>query len=169
MISKFLNQRGLSLVELLATLALMSIITVLAFSVLMNGIRASDNIKKEVALRNEADYLMTSFIRDLYTTKESEISATRLPEKDTTNFYLQSVTGKKTGFINNKIIIANITQQISDPQIILMPSEIKKIDTDGQYEITLKLKMTGDRPKEMNFVNVVRTIDDIKKKEEDEL
>ena len=50
-----------------------------------------------------------------------------------------------------------------------MPSEIKKIDTDGQYEITLKLKMTGDRPKEMNFVNVVRTIDDIKKKEEDEL
>ena len=70
MISKLLNQRGLSLVELLATLALMSIITVLAFSVLMNGIRASDNIKKEVALRNEADYLMTSLIRDLYTTKK---------------------------------------------------------------------------------------------------
>lgn len=168
MMYNFRNQRGLSLVELLATLAIMGIVTALAFSVLMNGIRTSDNIKKEIALRNEADYLMTSFIRELYITKESEISATRLPEKDTANFYLQIGTGEKTGFIKNKIVIANMTQQLSDPQIVLLPSKITKLD-NAQYEITLRLKMTGDRPKEMNFVNVVRTIDDIKKKEEEEL
>lgn len=60
------NQRGLTLVELLATLAIIGMITTIAFSILMSGIKTSENIQIETALRNEADYLMTSFIRELY-------------------------------------------------------------------------------------------------------
>lgn len=162
------NQRGLTLVELLATLAIIGMITTIAFSILMSGIKTSENIQIETALRNEADYLMTSFIRELYTTKESEVSATKLPAAKTTDYYLQTENGKRTGFINNQIVIADVIQQISDPKIVLSPSKIARIDNDGQYEITLRLKMTGARPKEMSFVNVVRSIDDLKKKVDNE-
>lgn len=164
--NKIRDQHGLTLVELLATLALISVVITLAFSVLMNGIRAADNIQIETALRNEADYLMTSLIRELYVMKESEIIQTQLPARNSTNYYVQTNTGEQTGFVNNQVVVANTSQTVSDPEIVLLPSKIAKID-NGQYEITLVLKMTGDRPKEMTFVNVVRTIDDIKKAEEE--
>ena len=164
--NKIRDQHGLTLVELLATLALMSVVITLAFSVLMNGIRAADNIQIETALRNEADYLMTSLIRELYVMKESEIIQSQLPARNSTNYYVQTNTGEQTGFVNNQVVVANTSQTVSDPEIVLLPSKIAKID-NGQYEITLVLKMTGDRPKEMTFVNVVRTIDDIKKAEEE--
>ena len=164
--NKIQNQHGLTLVELLATLALMSVVITLAFSVLLNGIRASDNIQKESALRNEADFLMTSLIRELYVMKESEIIETQFPAKTSTNYYLNTNLGERTGFIDNQVVVANVPQQISDSKILLLPSKIAKID-NGQYEVTLILKMTGDRPKEMSFINVVRTINDIKKVEED--
>ena len=164
--NKIHDQHGLTLVELLATLALVSVVITLAFSVLLSGIRAADNIQIETALRNEADYLMTSLIRELYVMKESEIVQTQLPANGTTNYYLQANIGEQTGFINNQVVVANTPQQISDPKILLLPSKIAKID-NGQYEVTLVLKMTGDRSKEMSFINVVRTINDIKKVEED--
>ncbi|AXH99325.1 type II secretion system protein [Sporosarcina sp. PTS2304] len=161
------NQRGLTLVELLATLALIGVITTFAFSILMNGIRASNNIQIETSLRNEADVIMSSFIRTVYTMKESEISELRFPAKNTENYYIQTNTGEKTGFIKNEVWIANKKQLLFDPDISVLPSEISQPEP-GQYEIVLRLKMAGDRPKEMTFVNVVRTIDDLKTKKGDD-
>lgn len=161
------NQRGLTLVELLATLALIGVITTFAFSILMNGIRASNNIQIETSLRNEADVIMSSFIRTVYTMKESEISELRFPAKNTENYYIQTNTGEKTGFIKNEVWIANKKQLLLDPDISVLPSEISQPEP-GQYEIVLRLKMAGDRPKEMTFVNVVRTIDDLKTKKGDD-
>ena len=119
--NKIRDQHGLTLVELLATLALISVVITLAFSVLMNGIRAADNIQIETALRNEADYLMTSLIRELYVMKESEIIQTQLPARNSTNYYVQTNTGEQTGFVNNQVVVANTSQTVSDPEIVLLP------------------------------------------------
>lgn len=59
------NERGLTLVELLAVLAIVGIIMALIGSVLMNGIKASNRTTTNQQLQQEANYIVET-LREKY-------------------------------------------------------------------------------------------------------
>ncbi|MFS0575376.1 type II secretion system protein [Sporosarcina sp. 179-K 3D1 HS] len=59
------NERGLTLVELLATLALIGVISALIIGVLINGMKASERSTTSQRLQQEANYI-TEVVRNEY-------------------------------------------------------------------------------------------------------
>ena len=152
------SQSGLTLIELLGAFVIMIIIAALAFPILGNGMKAAETIRIETMLRDEADYLMAAFIKELYTTKESDITAIAMPEPGSTNYYLTNKNGD-TGFIDGKLYVAGSAINTTNNSITLSPtSKIElSMGKQGQYEVNLSLLLNG---KEMNFQNFIRTIND---------
>ena len=108
---KFLkNERGLSLIELLAAATLTAMISVFAIGLLIKGMNHYNVISTDTAFRDEADILMVSLVKELYTTKESEI-ITRPSESCTDNCYFVMKGEKKSGFVGNDLLIQD--QKIS--------------------------------------------------------
>ncbi|MGG3999898.1 PulJ/GspJ family protein [Anoxybacillus kestanbolensis] len=62
----FVNERGLTLIELLVGLAITSIIAASAYGVFTAGTKAYKRIGIENQLRSEADILMTTIFNELY-------------------------------------------------------------------------------------------------------
>ncbi|MGF7049508.1 prepilin-type N-terminal cleavage/methylation domain-containing protein [Paenibacillus sp. DS2015] len=66
-VKRYRDEEGLTLVELIATLALVSIMAGIISSTLIFGFRSYDKITIENSLREEADIVMSSIITELYT------------------------------------------------------------------------------------------------------
>ncbi|SFE97352.1 prepilin-type N-terminal cleavage/methylation domain-containing protein [Paenibacillus catalpae] len=60
------EEKGLTLVELIATMTLLSIAAGVIFSVITYGMNTYNRIETENALRDDADLLMSSIITELY-------------------------------------------------------------------------------------------------------
>lgn len=67
------NQNGLTLIELLATIVILAIVSTLIFSILVKTLETNQNIQQETMLRDEADLIISKFIKTLYTTNQSHI------------------------------------------------------------------------------------------------
>lgn len=67
------NERGLTLVELLASIVLLSIISIFIFSIVSKTIENNRIIQQETMLRDEADIIVSKFIKTLYSTKQGYI------------------------------------------------------------------------------------------------
>lgn len=67
------NERGLTLVELLATIVIFSIVAILVTSITVQSLANNEKIKQEIALRNEAELILAHAIKGIYTTLESDI------------------------------------------------------------------------------------------------
>lgn len=67
------NQRGLTLVELLASVVLISIISIFIFSITTKAIENNLVITQETMLRDEADIIVSKFIKSLYASKQGYI------------------------------------------------------------------------------------------------
>lgn len=188
----------MTLIELLGAIIILSIIIALAFPILLSGINTSNDIQKETMLRDEADYLMATIIKGLYTTKESEIKARYFPDKGTSNYFIEKKNGDKIGFIDGKLRVGREVIELNNNAITLCiakiidyeedileeaegcssisqsPLEEPDLDNlnymqDGEYKIILSLRYTGRFPIDRLFVNVVRTInDEIKEGEEED-
>lgn len=164
------NKNGLTLIELLATVTLTSLIFIFAGSLLVKGINHYNNISTEIALRDEADIIMSNLVRTLYTTKESNIiNHLKLPESGTSNYYLEIKSGnstKKTGFIEQKLVIDGKQVFLENSSIeITKESKIEKVtnsNNSSMYHVILTLKMKN-KNKQMVFENDIRTIFDTKK------
>lgn len=72
-LKKLQNSNGITLVEILATIVILSIVSALAYSLLFQGYSNYQRIQAETELRDEADLIMASFIYELFTLKTSEI------------------------------------------------------------------------------------------------
>ena len=70
---KKLNQAGVTLIELLATLVLVAIISVILFSLIGNAIENNRNIQQDNMLRDEADIMMSKVIKAIYATNQTAI------------------------------------------------------------------------------------------------
>ena len=53
------NQSGLTLIEVLATIAILSIVTVMIYSVFSTGLHQYSQAKETVLIQQEANYLLT--------------------------------------------------------------------------------------------------------------
>ncbi|TQR38480.1 prepilin-type N-terminal cleavage/methylation domain-containing protein [Lysinibacillus sphaericus] len=67
------NQNGLTLIELLATIVILAIVSTFIFSILVKTLETNQNIQQETMLRDEADLIISKFIKTLYTTNQSHI------------------------------------------------------------------------------------------------
>ncbi|WP_342559667.1 hypothetical protein NSQ95_11640 [Psychrobacillus sp. FSL W7-1457] len=160
--SKYLsNSSGLTLLELLASLLLYTTITIFSFSLITKGIEHYENIKVSNAMRDEADFLIATLTKEIYTTKETQIES--LPDKvSNKNYFLikkDNSPPRKSGFENNQIVIEDSYIRPENKYIsISSKSYIQKTD-NSLYKVILVLTNKKNNQEKV-FETQVKTIND---------
>lgn len=174
---KLKNNKGITLLEVLAVLVLTILIFALATPLLIGGINRYNDIQTEMVLRDEADLIMSKFFLEIYTLKESEIKKLSWTGISNTNnnYYIEydrqnlnpttNVTEIKTyilGFKDNQLYFKDEPYQFSNSSVQLSQntkfSMIEKIG-DNNYRVTLEL-YNSKKKKSATFVNEIQTIND---------
>jgi len=136
----FHTSKGMTLIEVLATLALISVIGLTIYSVLFGSLKTYDRIIDENELRDEGDYIMANLISEFFVLKSSEITERKLPQSGTNHYYLVNKAGKKIGIYNSEITINDQPISLTNDDIILT-NESKIVEASpGIFNITLVLK-----------------------------
>lgn len=174
---KLKNNKGMTLLEVLAVLVLTVLIFAIATPLLINGINRYNDIQTEITLRDEADLIMSKFFLEIYTLKESEIKKLNGFESPNThnNYYIEydreyldtttNTMKNKTyvlGFKDNLLYFKDEPYQFSNSSVQLSQntkfSRIEKIG-DNNYRVTLEL-YNSKKKKSATFVNEIQTIND---------
>src|SRR5690625_2588687 len=135
------NESGLTLIELLATLAITTMIGLVAYAVLYNGFKTYERVKVETALRDEADIIMAELISHMYTLKTSDIQSKQLDENNEGNYYLLLNSGEKLVFYQRKLHLnGNTGKALQSDLIQLGDQTVIKAITDEQFHISLSLE-----------------------------
>lgn len=177
------NEHGLTLVELLAVLVLMSFISIFAITLIVQSMETTDEIRVESSLRDEADIIVSKFIKAIYETNaahiiqnvtnqnDSYLNVTNNPslcQRDESGNIIMNKPcqdsllplGFKTVNGITKLYLKNEVYEASNKNIkILQTSQINiNPNTEGSYEILLNLqyKGRGNVQKEMQFINEIR-------------
>lgn len=165
------NQKGLTLLELLASIVLISLISIFTFSIMVKAIENNRVIQQETMLRDEADIIVSKFIKTLYSTKQGYIirnttdtignsyievtsdltkcqrnEAGTLITESACNATLKPIGFKTTNGVS-KIYILDEEYTVSHENIQILSSSNIKGDpkSTSTYEIDLKLKVTHKR------------------------
>lgn len=181
MINKITNNRGITLVELLATLAIVGIVATLAYTILFQGYSNFQRVKVETELRDEADIIMASFIKDLFVLKKSEVQLIKSCTNENANSYLQvskinPATGTKaasyiTGFNSGKALVKDLPIQSNSENIELVPyactpgsPQFITLAPNGvEYTIKFSLRTKNSKKQlQLDFTNTINIIDDTK-------
>ncbi|MEH6938879.1 hypothetical protein V7056_13600 [Bacillus sp. JJ664] len=72
-INRNVNQAGLTIVELLTTLSLLSIVLISMYGILTLGIKTYNKITVESTIRDESDYVVSRILNELYSTNYNHI------------------------------------------------------------------------------------------------
>lgn len=165
------NEKGLTLIELLASIVLISLISIFIFSITSKAIENNRIIQHETVLRDEADIIVSKFIKTLYSTKQGYIirnqtdnagnsyievtdEISKCLRNDAGNLITESAcntTLKPIGFKTSKgvtkIHILDEEYTVSQTNIQILPSS--KVNGDPKntsvYEIQLTLQITHKR------------------------
>ena len=78
----FKNSQGITLVEVLASITLFTIISVLAVNIFVKASETANNIQTDTELRDEADVIMSRFIKIIYSTNQNTIVRNITNEND---------------------------------------------------------------------------------------
>lgn len=163
--NKFIHSnKGLTLVELLATLTILSFIGIVIYSVLFNGIRSYERTMEETKLRDEADYIMANFIDEFFTLKVSDIDVKQLPNETNNLSYITIKKGteeKQLGFKDGKVVLINKELEPLDSNVELS-NESKIIATsESEYMVALVLQ-TKDTKRKLELTSIFNILDDRK-------
>lgn len=169
------NQKGLTLIELLAAIIIFSVIAIFATSILLNSIKTYAKINSDTILRDEADIIMANLIKGIYTSKDSEIIF--IEDTSNNNYFLKQNTpvngsALETGFKDSKIWIKGeiLTLNNSQLEVIWGESNINIFEganRDRSYHITLTLHNKSKNVKK-TFRSEVRSINDLEREDEEE-
>lgn len=86
-----LSEKGLTLVELLATMVIASIISLFLFNIITSAMENNRVIQQENMLRDEADLIMSKMIKALYSTNQRAIIFNSI-DKNESNIQLSNPT-----------------------------------------------------------------------------
>lgn len=177
------NQKGLTLVELLATIVISSFVVIFSTSLLINAMQTQKNINSNIVIRDEADYIMANLLKAIYTTKESEVTFVKEPDKNNYYFKKTSDSSILTGFYNNKIFINGSELNLNDSRVKIIwqeknangnnivLTEIGQSENGNQdrtYHITLTLETTTNKIVRKTFKTEVKSINDVIREEEED-
>ncbi|WP_404427808.1 hypothetical protein LG296_07270 [Ureibacillus chungkukjangi] len=180
----YLNNKGLTLVELLAVIILISFIGIFSFSLIVQSTETTRQIQIESNMRDEADIIVSQLMKTLYETRQNQIienqtgtgfsylNVTTDPSKcrrdEITGAWIVDQpcrnTFEKIGFetqgTTTRLIIKGESYHISNTNIkILNDSKIIGNPTSqNSYEILLKLEYSGrkETSKSMEFKNIIQ-------------
>lgn len=168
------NSRGLTLVETLATVVVLSIILIAGTYILITSLNHYNKISAENTLRDEADVIMAQFHRELYPVKESEIQSLQVvqPISVGTNTiysdsYLVFKSNKEMGFKNQQILIKDIPYQLNSNTKLITATDnqtnYSQITKNGTNSYVIKLVLKNTQKNIIRtFENEISTINDIK-------
>ena len=124
------NERGITLIELLAVLALIGIIITLIVSVLINGMNASKRNTTNQRLQQDANYIV-EMIRNNYLKNESDIN-----EEVPISLKIEN-SGKKL-LMDNKVLSEGYIFQLND-------GTGNELFIDRDLNVPLKLTLSKDK------------------------
>lgn len=161
----FQNQHGMTLVELLVAVIISALISVFTFNILTKGVENYTKISQETQFRDEADYLMSNLVKNIYTTREEDILKVVNPAGNSKSSYFEIKKTDsfivKTGFIQNaasknlEVHVNNVLIPISNKNISINSSSKITKQFSGEFSILLELDMNG---KSMQFQNNIQPI-----------
>ncbi len=102
--TKYLNQKGLTLIESLLSLVLFSIIGTVVYFVLLNGLTTEKKIYTETLIRDEADLVMSQIIDNLYTATNTKVKAVT-GQQNMLIYQIDNNTSRTVGFLNNQPVV----------------------------------------------------------------
>lgn len=177
-------EAGLTLVELLATIVLISLIGTLSYNILFQGYTNHQRISAESDLRDEADFIMATLIKDLFTAKKSDVvlsnscssngyftSTLTIKRKNSPNkiiSFKESASNKGKGFITINDVPISFSNNVS---LSLYPcnappspaTELINLKTADQLSYTLRYKLNvlkHNKQHSMEFENTFNLIND---------
>lgn len=146
---RLLDEKGISLIELLATVLIASLLSIMVFSILGVAMKTSDRVKAEAELRDEADIIMAQLLESVFLIKESEIEGLK---NQGSSSYILLKNNQKIGFENSKALfrsklggesveesVQEEIQPLNTKIHVLESSSVNEREA-GQYEIKLFLK-----------------------------
>lgn len=122
------QERGISLIELLAALALVGIISVTVISVLINGMNSYDRNTVNQRMQQEANYI-TEVIKKEYL------------QNETAEITLAINNSAEQMMMNGKVISEGYTYQFSNPAEL---TKMIKRTEDTTFQLTLHTEGTAD-------------------------
>ncbi|HEY4601069.1 MAG TPA: prepilin-type N-terminal cleavage/methylation domain-containing protein [Cerasibacillus sp.] len=164
------NERGLTLVEVLAVFVIGSIISVIGIQILMAGFKSYEHVTAQTELRDEADYIMSKLINELYTVKTSEIKKKHLNSSDNYEYYFE-INDKIIGFKDGNVLTkdGNLLRSNHNIQVVFKQTESEETKSDvgtmieeisdNQFKITLVLQKK-DTDHRLKLVSEIGIIDD---------
>lgn len=151
-----LSEKGFSFVELLVTFVIFSMISVLVIGYLISSINNYHRVSEEVALHDEANYVMSQFINYIFVATDVQPAPGSPSLIQVTDFEGNTTT---LGFDNNKAVINDKVIHSSNYSIL---SSGSKITIKGdQVEIVMVIQNDNSKygkklalDSEVSFVNV---------------
>lgn len=126
------TENGITLVELLATIVLVSLIGTLTYNILFQGFSNYQRISAETELRDEADIIMSTLIKDLFVAKKSEVE---LKNSCSANgFHTSTLTIKRK---NLPIKVIAFTESPSKRGLGLITLDGKPINSSSNVSLAL--------------------------------
>lgn len=181
-----MNEKGVTLVELLAVIIFIAIIGISVSQIIIHSLKTNDDIQIKNALRDEADAMMASLTKNLYETRESYIVDKRFEtdksilvvlkdpskcSKDESGQWIiaGSCTTFHIGFETNKtkdnefattLYLKDGTYTIMNPNISIHKDSKIENPSSRTYEVTLTLQYNSrrdEKPKTQTFKNIIQT------------
>lgn len=104
-INNFKSEKGITVVELLLALTVSTIVLAIIFPIFTNGIKNYQAVNSEIALRNEADYIVGTILNEIYLfypdTVKQEIDENKITLRRS---FITTADGKRRFIVNDGIL-----------------------------------------------------------------
>ena len=156
-----LPERGVTLVELLVTLALISLFGTIMYSVFLTGIKLYQKIEVEGQLREDADYIATAILNEMYSNSPKSVKIFKDPitgnegiiliranEKKVDGYLIEDNTTQpektiKIYFDGKRFIIESKTGNAQDMKTVEIESKFATINKNQPNEIKSKVTLSN--------------------------
>lgn len=148
------NENGITLIELLATLAIVSIISILLYGVLLNGFDYSKKSKEKVSLQQEMNIAVTSITKFHESYGAYDIKVDRNPDASK----IQLLGKKPDGTVDKTIELSNSNYEYSLYDYKNTPETLLSLTTSVSTAQPLYIKIIIKDKKHPSQTYEVKTI-----------
>ncbi|MFC4103337.1 prepilin-type N-terminal cleavage/methylation domain-containing protein [Paenibacillus xanthanilyticus] len=132
------DERGLTLIELIASLTLLSVVMGIIYSSITFGMSAYNKIRIENSLRDEGDLIMSSIISKLYTYGPDSIAQSK------SDAYRQRITLKLAGMESEEIVFDYSDESAKNALFFKRKNDDGVVTNSDEVELDSELVVQSD-------------------------